>query len=125
MSPVEQERFARANRKLAEEKIRDEIRNAVRAELAKEGLSRSIVEKAARETIKDLVRERVEIVLNGSAVREHLDRFIEERIKEAFGSVDVKKALKDQLIEQARQSAAKFVEERVLIDVRGQEFGSF
>ncbi|WKZ86263.1 hypothetical protein N5B55_04755 [Ralstonia pickettii] len=125
MSPIEQERFARANRKLAEEKIREEIRNAVRAALTKEGLNGAEIKQAISETIKEMVDKRAKIALRDPVFVKRMDEVIERHIKEAFGGMDVGKAIKDLLIEQARAAATKFVHERVLINVRDQEFGSF
>ena len=125
MSPVERERFARANRKLAEEKIREEIRNAVRAALTKEGLNGAEIKQAISETIRDMVDKRAKIALRDPVFVKRLDEVIERHIKEAFGGVDASKAIKELLIEQARAAATQFVHDRVVIDVRGQEFGSF
>ena len=125
MTFEDEARFAKRNRALAEEKIREEIRNAVRAEIMRDGLSRSAIEKAARETLASMVDQRVRAALRDNVIQNKLQATIDAAIKEAFGGQDVSKTIKNLLVEQARVAAAKFVEERVSIDVRGDDFGSF
>jgi flagellar biosynthesis component FlhA len=125
LTPHEAARLATANRKLAEEKIREDIRNAVRAEMMKDGFSRYSIEKAAKDTLMDLVRDQVEKAFKGSVFKTRLDEIIQQHIKEAFGKADVSKTLKELLVEQARAAATKFVAERVVVDVRSEDFGSF
>lgn len=133
MSLLEQEKFARANRRLAEEKIREEIRNAVKLQVMKRddlGLDRTTIANGVRELMDTLVKENVRRAIRDQEIEIQkqlgdadalVRRVVVEEIRAALGAGKDKNALRDMLKEmikdEVRKYAASFVEKNVTLNI--------
>lgn len=119
------EKFERDQRVLAEAKIREELRNAVSSEMFRRGLTRVDIDKAVQAAVERMVVERVNVVLKDSHLQQIIEKQIDKAIHSALDGAGGTKTVKTIILEEVRGQAAKFVSDRVRIDVLGEEFGSF
>jgi len=109
-------------RKKSMAKAREEIKNAVRASLLKDGIDTSDIKRAAREMTQDTVNN----TLKERNIEQMVDAQIQKAIAAAFSpATDIKLMVKSAIEREAAKVAHEYIKTNMKVDVSINETGHY
>jgi hypothetical protein len=101
----------RAERIKAHGKMRDEVRNAVKETMLKEGFGRDEIRQAIRDVLMDEVRKKIE----GKDISDLVRAAVAAELTKMCGGNYVANTVKEMVKYEAQRIASEFVEKSVLV----------
>lgn len=107
----------RGERLKAHAKMRDEVRNAVKEEMLREGIGREEIRQAVSEMLMGTVRKKVE----GTDMRKLIQQVLREELTRMVGGNYIPDLIRKTLKDEAEKLAAAFIEKSVLVTTTDKE----